>query len=458
MSQYFYFHHHVDADKCLLLSFIVQYSPREDFSIVIAEKTISEWNIFQGTMGVNFLIDSLVQRRRYYFRACSGNIKGYGSYKVSNPVSVVPSSWKDVEMSPRDSSFLTQRDILDNVLKSVQQTRTDEPSCDDQRRKKKHAIKHLFTGVSKFQKTLRRGIYLACIIFSDEKILVTNEDFIPVIEIDSDSYPSGASNFTADFYWLMKISTSWEDAKNLRVEMEKNTTSKIQFRFCILKAIHQMQLSLGITDLGQFYFKPLKDSNGTIVLSCALYVKEPKASTLHTRWVSMSKLQKKVTVLLEDSPINEILLNSIQSQISFYQASKVKLSRGLYLGYLKMFSSMDSIQIVCQAKTPNVLPNCKIRDNPHISAEEWTVIKSNLERDKEGKLSQAQENFIESLKLSLNRLFKFMNIDQEEALKHRIYDVEVVELNEDVSFLLVCPPTFDSIVSKGNFKTHHSLT
>lgn len=430
-------------------------------------------------MGVNFLLDSLVQRRRYYFRACSGNIKGYGTYKASNPVSVVPSSWKDLEESPRDSLFLTQRDTLDNILKSVQQTRIDEPSCDDQRqvlithyfminnlfiyffrRKKKHAIKHLFTGVSKFQKTLRRGIYLSCIIFSDEKILVTNEDFIPVIEIDSDSYPSGASNFTADFYWLMKISTSWEDAKNLRVEMEKNTTSKIQFRFCILKAIHQMQLSLGITDLGQFYFKPLKDSNGTIVLSCALYVKEPKASTLHTRWISMSKLQKKVTVLLDDSPINEILLNSIQSQISFYQASKVKLSRGLYLGYLKMFSSMDSIQIVCQAKTPNVLPNCKIRDNPHISAEEWTIIKSNLERDKEGKLSQAQENFIESLKLSLNRLFKFMNIDQEEALKHRIYDIEVVELNEDVSFLLVCPPaTIDSIVSKGNlikFQTHHS--
>lgn len=84
-------------------------------------------------MGVNFLLDSLVQRRRYFFRACSGNIKGYGTYKASNPISVVPSSWKDVEMSPRDSTFLTQRDTLDNILKNVQQTRTDEPSCDDQR-------------------------------------------------------------------------------------------------------------------------------------------------------------------------------------------------------------------------------------------------------------------------------------------------------------------------------------
>lgn len=117
----------------IFILFVVQYSPREDFSIIIAEKTISEWNIFQGTMGVNFLLDSLVQRRRYYFRASSGNLKGYGTYKVSNPVSVVPSSWKDMEENPRDATFLTQRDTLDNIYKQVQQHRTEEPLCDEQR-------------------------------------------------------------------------------------------------------------------------------------------------------------------------------------------------------------------------------------------------------------------------------------------------------------------------------------
>ncbi|KAL7044239.1 hypothetical protein ACKWTF_001845 [Chironomus riparius] len=440
-------------EDTICTTFRVQYSPREDFSIVIAEKTITEWNIFQGTMGVNFHLDHLIQRRRYYFRACSGNIKGYGSYKVSNPLSIVPSSWKDIEENPRDSRFLGQKEIFENIGKTVHQSKPDEPIDEQQRRnqKKKTTIKQLFSTVSKFQKSLRRGIYLACIIFSDEKVLVTNEDFLPVIEID-ESYPANLNN---DFYWLMKISTSWEDVKNLRIEMEKNSTNKIQFRFKILNAIHQMQISLGITDLGQFYYKPLKDSNGTIVLACSLYCKDPKTSTLHTKWISMNKLLKKVTVLLEDSPINEILLNSIKSQINYYHASKVKLSRGLYLSYLKMFSSMDSIHIVCQTKTPNVLPNCKIRDNPHISAEEWTVLKSNLERDKEGKLSQAQENFIESLKLSLNRLFKFMNIDHEEALRHRIYDTEVIELNEDVSFLIVCPPPCDTII---NSKDSHNVS
>jgi ankyrin repeat and fibronectin type-III domain-containing protein 1 len=61
-------------------------------------------------------------------------------------------------------------------------------------------------------------------------------------------------------------------------------------------------------------------------------------------------------------------MNSIIEQINYHQASTVRLSRGLYLGYLKMQSSVDQIQIVVPTKTPNVLPHFKIRDNPHISA------------------------------------------------------------------------------------------
>jgi ankyrin repeat and fibronectin type-III domain-containing protein 1 len=55
--------------------------------------------------------------------------------------------------------------------------------------------------------------------------------------------------------------------------MEKKTTSAIHFRTKLLTAIYQMQSALGITDLGQFYHKPLKDSHGTVVLSCILNVK-----------------------------------------------------------------------------------------------------------------------------------------------------------------------------------------
>lgn len=98
------------------------------------------------------------------------------------------------------------------------------------------------------------------------------------------------------------------------------------------------------------------------------YVKSPKlVSVLNSRWLPLSKVTKKL-ITHEDSSVADILMASIQDQMTYHQVSGVKLTRGLYLGYLKMQSSVDLIQLVVPAKTPNVLPHCKIRDNPHVSA------------------------------------------------------------------------------------------
>lgn len=50
----------------------------------------------------------------------------------------------------------------------------------------------------------RRGIYLACVLYHEDKLLLTNEDFVPVIEIDE----TFTSNLHTDFYWLMKVGTT----------------------------------------------------------------------------------------------------------------------------------------------------------------------------------------------------------------------------------------------------------
>lgn len=176
---------------------------------------------------------------------------------------------------------------------------------------------------------------------------------------------------------------------------------------------------------------------------------------LNSRWVPLNKLQKKVSVLLEDSSINEILLSGIPEQISYYQTSTQKLSRGLYLGYLKMHSSFDTIQVIVPTKTPNNLPHVKIRDNPHISAEEWNIIKSKgsssvkiplcFEHLGGKKLTDAQQIFLESLKLSIVRMFKYFNVPSEAAFLHRLYDVEVIELTHEISFLIICPSAENAI-------------
>ena len=47
-----------------------------------------------------------------------------------------------------------------------------------------------------------RGVYLASLLYCDDRVLVTNEDMLPIVEVD-DNF-SGTS-LNADFHWLMKV-------------------------------------------------------------------------------------------------------------------------------------------------------------------------------------------------------------------------------------------------------------
>lgn len=183
----------------------VQYSSREDFSIIFGEKVIAEWKDFEGTMGVNFQLNNLIQGRRYYFRAGSGNIKGFGSFKSCNPKSIIPSSWKDTNSCEITKIKTDQKETFDKIFNFIELSKREDHQEDAGNRrnvKKKTTIKQLFTATSKFQKTIKRGIHLACICYTDDKVLLTNEEVIPVIEID-ETYPNSLNN---DFYWLMKVS------------------------------------------------------------------------------------------------------------------------------------------------------------------------------------------------------------------------------------------------------------
>uniref|UniRef100_A0AAG5CXS1 Ras-associating domain-containing protein n=2 Tax=Anopheles atroparvus TaxID=41427 RepID=A0AAG5CXS1_ANOAO len=446
-------------EGAITTKFKVQWSSRSDFSNVVGEREISEWCNFHGCMGAVCNLNELIQGRRYFFRACAGNVKGWGPYKLSVPNCVVPSSWRDVE--GRENRFAGKQRNLDELFNAVRLARPEDASeialdgaGQQQKRatKKKTTIKQLFSAASKFQKNLKRGIYLACILYHEDKLLLTNEDFVPVIEIDE----TFTSNLHTDFYWLMKVACTWDDVKLLRMDMERNASSAIHFRTKLLSAACQMQSALSITDLGQLFYRPLRDVHGTVVLSCVNCIKSPKAvSVLNSRWIPLNKIHKKLGLSTEDSSINEILMNSIQEQINYHQVSNIRLSRGLYVGYLKMQSSVDVIQVVVPVKAPNVLPHCKIRDNPHVSAEEWELIKQHkpssiLEfRPKHQGPTEVQLHFLEMLTKAVHNLFQYMDIPVDVAIAHRLYDVEVIELNSDVSFLIICPPAESSCAVPG---------
>ncbi|KAF5288548.1 hypothetical protein FQR65_LT12001 [Abscondita terminalis] len=421
----------IATDSAINTKYKVQWSARSDFAPITGELELLD--VSKPTCAIE-----LTQGRRYFFRAACGNLKGYGNFILSTPSSVVPSTWREVDR--REQRYSSKLTHLEELVEEMKQLRPgteilETPGPQRRTQRKKTTIKQLFSAASKFQKNLKRGIYLACILYHEDKVLVTNEDFLPVIEID-ETFPSCIHT---DLYWFMKVACTWDDTKFLRSDMDKTTSSAIHFRSKLLAAALQMQSALCLQDLGQLYYKPLRDVNGTMVLSTINYIKSPKSvSVLNSRWLPMNKVFKKV-VISDDHSISEILMASIQEQINYHQVSGLKLSKGLYLAYLKMQSSVDLIQVVVPAKSPNMLPHCKVRDNPHVSEEEWRYLKGQHIPDVLERASEQQRTFLDLITSAAKRLFNYMDISNEEALTHRICDSEIIDLTEDVSFIVVCP-------------------
>ncbi|XP_020294341.1 ankyrin repeat and fibronectin type-III domain-containing protein 1 isoform X3 [Pseudomyrmex gracilis] len=433
-------------DSSICTKFKVQWSLQDDFLVICDEKEVLDMKQRECR------IEGLIQGQKYYFRAAAGNLKGYSRFRNSTPAHVTPSSWRDIDgRVPRFAGRLEQLNTLFTDIRRPEYTQ-ETPAVQRRNHKKKTAIKQLFTATSKFQKNLRRGVFLACLLYHEDKVLVTSEDFLPVIEID-ETYPSCIYN---DFHWLMKVACTWDDVKSLRQDMEKSYSSSTNhFRIKLLQAAAQMQAALSIQDLGQLYYKPIRDIQGTLVFSTVNNIKSPKlVSVLNSRWLPLSKVIKKV-ITHEDSNVGDILMASIQEQITYHEVSSKKLSMGLYLGYLKMQSSVDLIQVVVPAKSPNVLPHWKIRDNPHVSAEEWDYLKrvtricsseSSVESEEkenvtnEAQGTEQQKLFVDLVAATARRLFNYMEITAEDSLLHRLYDAEVIDLTHDVSFLIAVPP------------------
>ena len=67
--------------------------------------------------------------------------------------------------------------------------------------------------------------------------------------------------------------------------------------------------------------------------------------------------------------------NSFRSQILFHQVSQIGLNRGLYLCYVQARSSMEEgMRVIVSNTGPGILPYVKVRDNPHVTSDEWRWI------------------------------------------------------------------------------------
>ncbi|XP_071033997.1 ankyrin repeat and fibronectin type-III domain-containing protein 1 [Parasteatoda tepidariorum] len=430
-------------EESIVTKYKVEWSCYEDFSLLSGCREVTD------VQKLELMIPDLTQGSTYFVRVSAGNVKGFSSWKSASPLSATPSCWRDLEGKVPRSAAGGRNSKLEDLFHQIINSRpgnaseikdlSDTPQ--QQRRQVRKSIKHLFTSAPKFQKNMKRGVFLACLLYHEDRMIVTAEDTLPILEVDE------TSPLNTDFHWIMKVAcSSWEDVKTLRQDMEKShSSSNLHFRSKLLQAAEQMQAALGLQDLGQLFYVPLKDSEGTTVLCTVKHVQDPKsmAASLSVRWSPLHKIQRKRAN--NSDSVHDLLLDSLQEMIVYSEVSNKPLPKGLYVGYMKLKSSVDAIRVVVPRMTPNVLPHAKIRDNPHVSCEEWQWFKSLSSGSGSGP-NEVQMKFQKLLSAATKQLLTELDIPENVIDFHRYYDVEVIELSENVTFILVLPPV-DSVCS-----------
>ncbi|KAL4240314.1 Ankyrin-repeat and fibronectin type III domain-containing 1 [Mactra antiquata] len=398
-------------------------------------------------------IKHLKKGQPYYVRVSAMNMKGFSLPTITNPPYAVPSSWRDLDRVPSRSQGKLK--ILEELFTQVKVLRpADAPTIKDSpgmaspvRRKK--GFKNLFSSSPKFHKTLKRGVYLACYFRYEDKVLVTSEEQVPIVEVD-ETYASLSLHL--DIYWLMKVACTWEDVKSLRQDMERSTAEgKVHFRGKLLQAVSVLQTALGTQDLGQFYYKPLRDPNGSVVLATVNFIRDPKVVSFNSgKWIPVSRLQRRQSTYGDVLEEQDCIVSSLYDLTVYNQTSSVPLRPGLYIGYLKLHVSVDLIRVLVSQSAPNVLPNVKVRDCSNVSVEEWKWLKSlSSDGQKSLPISNNQQMFHNCLTKASEKLFKMLGISEESSLSHRIYDYEVVEFSPYVSFILMLPSADDLCIVPG---------
>ncbi|XP_022170944.1 uncharacterized protein LOC111034176 isoform X1 [Myzus persicae] len=433
-------------ESAICTKFNVEWSTSESFKNVTGSKCLP------ATDG-EITIHNLEHGKTYYFRCSAGNLKDFSDYQYPTPVSVTISSWWDICKEPRRCSA-AMKVKMDDILDKMISIRPDlhrssfEVSGNDctsnTKRRKPPTFKQLFSGNTKLHKNLRRGVYLSCLLYHEDKVLVTNEDYLPVVEID-DTYPKEMLN---DFHWFYKIAFAWKDLKWFKDDLEKSTNSSISFRTKLIQAVTQMQDIFNTQDLGKVYYKPIRDSDGTTVICTVNNVCQPK-NVVNLKWTPMAKILKKSS---RSDNLTDLLISSIQDQIMFYQTSNAKLQKGLYVGYLLMRSSVDMLHVMVPLQNPNMPVCCKIRDNPHVTAEEWLW----LQQGAGAPCDYTCLGFASQFKMATNRLFSLVQIPKDKRTVQRVYTSEVIEVDRDVSLIMIVPPAeVACAVGEGNQSAVH---
>lgn len=235
-----------------------------------------------------------------------------------------------------------------------------------------------------------------------------------MIEID-ESFSNQINN---DLQFLMKLSFNWFETDKFKSLIEQTiSTTSLKYRYQLLTSIKHLQNLLELTDLGRVYHQSLKQANGSLFFVITKNVENCQNDKRSMGTINQSLKSMEIQKLLlkshgSKSPAgynsskdseHSYLARSLKEIIEYDKNCDKKLKRGFYAGFLKVQSNIELVKVLVSTHVPNILPFAKIRDNPNISNEEWTCLKS-IDNSSVNCLGESKLTFLKSIHKSVNTL------------------------------------------------------
>ncbi|XP_026119553.1 ankyrin repeat and fibronectin type-III domain-containing protein 1-like isoform X1 [Carassius auratus] len=409
---------------------------------------LSGTGFITDTRSPEFSITGLQTDVQYYVRVSAYNVRGWGPFVSSSPPCVAPSSWSSccgVTVRRRNPAAAVRRISL-----QIREPTLSESRSSVKRVCVSRGLKQLFHS-SRFVRLLQRGVYLASVFSQKDSVLVTADDQLPLVEIQSCS-----RSVTQDFLWFCKLSCAWTQVPRLLQVLSSSSLSSssslLQNRLSFLRAVAQLQASVGCVDLGQVYFEPLKDRQGNVLLVTLREVTTPLTPSdpaLH--WLPVSSLERNQseTPLLPEPSAVELLTHRLKEMLAYHRRSQQRAQPGLYVGILKLCSSVDQLRILVPQRLPNMPCHCRVRNRPHVSREEWAWLQKHAvggacasqEGGDDAVIdSSGVEDFVKALRSAVTQLLTKLNVPLERASEYRVYTQELLQVGDQVCVILLLPP------------------
>ncbi|KAK0396622.1 hypothetical protein QR680_001790 [Steinernema hermaphroditum] len=400
----------------------VEWSTSEDFDIIAGS------SITPHSRQTSIVIGGLTYGERYTFRVTALSLRGI----IGCPVTCIPhvlriSCWNDDPDTSACGSV--HRDNVAALYEDVEKYRSSTvwqrvfpKSTASGGKKKRGAFKNIFSSTSKFVKHVNKGTFLASIVYTDDRILCTMDDTIPIMVIDDEQ----RSISNEDMNWLVKASLCWDQVAELH-EREAVWNSSTLMKSKVIDTVLMMQKALEIRDLGRIHHHLMSPTSDVTFIITVQFLGESSKSQSLTKLTSLNKFLRKKTCC---DAVN-VIVQEIVGIINSFEASQIPVEKGLYLCYLKLFSSLSSLHVVVPTHQPNMMPFTKLRDNPYVTREEWDAF---IDPDVD---MPAQRQFLHQLLSKSRTLATDLGLDELSADRLRFFSVRLIQVHDDVSMILV---------------------